>query len=310
MSERKCIFRLYMDAIKQLKSLDLQECDMLTIEKLLFSMSDVPAIKATVVEGTTIARARPGRGFSQPHQLTYRPANKCSNFQRATLLGETAFYGCLAEDQRHNENARAISVAESATLSRMGKESVGREYLTIGLWTITKPLSVISFVTDETYPKVKNRHLDMFRLEYTKRKKYYTPQQIAFSCFLNQEFSKVVNADENYKYKITAQICHDAFYVLEDNIGQHFDAIVYPSVQMGGQAGLDIAIRPDVADKVLQLSHVIETSFFKKREQSILRIDRGYDAHHHLLSGKQFGDDIVCRELHINNLHDLPIIRH
>lgn len=280
------------------------------VEDLLFSMSDIPATKATLLAGTTITRARPGRGFSQPYQLTYRPANKCSNFQRATLPCETAFYGCIAEDQRHNEGARAICVAESATLSRMGKDSIGREYIAIGLWTITKPLSVISFVTDETYPEVKNRHLEMFRREYTKRKKYYTPQQIEFSCFLNQEFSKVVNPDENYKYKITAQICHDAFYVLEDNIGQHFDAIVYPSVQMGGQAGLDIAIRPDVADEVLQLSNIIETSFFKKGEQSILRIDRGYDARHHLLSAKQFGDDIVCRELQINNLQDLPIIRH
>lgn len=310
MSGRKCIFRLYMDAIKQLKSLDLQECDMLIIEKLLFSMSDVPAIKATIVEGTTITRARPGRGFSQPHQLTYRPANKCSNFQRATLPGETAFYGCLAEDQRHNENARAISVAESATLSRMGKESVGREYITIGLWIITKPLSVVSFVTDETYPKVKNRHLDMFRREYTRRKKYYTPQQIEFSRFLNQEFTKVVKDDETYKYKITAQISHDAFYVLEDDNGQHFDAIVYPSVQLGGQAGLDIAIRPDVADNVLQLVNIIETSYFKKGESSISRIDRGYDARHHLLSGKQFEDEVVCRELNIRNLQELPIVRH
>ena len=157
-----------MYALKQVQSLDLLECDISIVSDLLYSIKDVPAIKATLTTGTTITRARPGRGFVQPHQLTYRPALKCNNFQRATLPNETAFYGCIAEDQRHNENARAISVAETATLARMGKESVGREYITIGLWALTRPISVISLITDETYPKVKNHHLEMFREEYIK----------------------------------------------------------------------------------------------------------------------------------------------
>lgn len=69
------------------------------------------------------------------------------------------FYGVISDDQAHLENARAISISECSKLTREGKESIGREKFTLSYWEVIKPLRVVSFIADSTFPEVQNNKL-------------------------------------------------------------------------------------------------------------------------------------------------------
>ena len=64
--------------------------------------------------------------------------------QRATLKGQTMFYGVISDDQSHQENARAIVTGECSKLCREGTSSVGRETITLSHWEVVKPLHIVS----------------------------------------------------------------------------------------------------------------------------------------------------------------------
>lgn len=81
-----------------------------------------------------------------------------------------------------------------------------------------------------------------------------------------------------------------------------FDAVLYPSVAMGGQAGVNIIIRPDVAYKALHLKYIIEEVFYKNKERSVLIIDAGYDEFGNKINGHQCSDDEICQRLDIKSL--------
>ena len=297
------------EALERLRTLDLKHSTTEEVSTLFSIIEDIPAVVITLPERSKIiTRTRMGRGFVTSAELSYCPASRCRNIQRATLPYETAFYGCLADEENHLENGRILGISECSSLAQQGIDSIGREYITASQWEITKPLKVISFINDKTFPKTNNRSkiVELFVKQY----KFNDVEDSHFiheiGDFLTSEFCKKVAKECNYEYLITATIIHDLLYSPEHN----FDAVAYPSVPAEGQLGINIAIKPFAADTKLVLYRVIEQSFFKYKDKSILRIDKGFDSHRHLLSGQQYGDDVVCEQLGILSIKELPIIKH
>ena len=149
---------IVMETIEQLKKIELENSTPDDVRKILYE-SPLPAIKSVITKGTYIIRARKGDGYTKRSQMTYCPVEFCKSLQRATLNGQTMFYGVISDDQSHLENARAISCAECSKLTRAGLESIGREKFTLSYWEVVKPISVVSFITDSTFPKVQNNKL-------------------------------------------------------------------------------------------------------------------------------------------------------
>lgn len=49
---------------------------------------------------------------------------------------------------------------------------------------------------------------------------------------------------------------------------------MYPSVRIGGQAGMNIALKPEVADSSLALQNVGELVYYKNGDKGIVIVDK------------------------------------
>ena len=251
-------------------------------------------------KGIYILRGRRGSGYTKRSQMTYCPAEKCFSMQRATLKGQTMFYGVISDDQSHQENARAIVTGECSKLCREGTSSIGRETISLSHWEIVKPLHVVSLINDETFTEVKdniilNQLRDAFTLFHGEQNSSDEEKEI--SKFISSEFAKKVNS--NNEYLISATIATD---IVKD---MGFDGIVYPSVPMGGQAGLIIAITPKAVNRKLRFRRTLEQTFYKNRGQFFVRLEK---ADGKKIPHKQFPDSIIEKELNIESIFDLPIV--
>lgn len=85
----------------------------------------------------------------------------------------------------------------------------------------------------------------------------------------------------------------------------NFDGIVYPSVQLGGQGGVNIALTTKAVNRKLKFRRTLEQTLYKKGDQSFIRLEKAYGKK---LQRKQFPDSYIEKELNINSVLDLPII--
>ena len=121
--------------------------------------------------------------------------------------------------------------------------------------------------------------------------------------FISKEFSKIVPNGHNNEYKISALLADMMFY----EVGM--DAVSYPSVKLGGQAGMNVAIRPDVVDKKLRLIDIADQCYYKNGQQGIIRIESIYDLKSsNYLSSRHLSDFDICRMIHINNIDELKLV--
>ena len=289
---------IVMETIEQLKKIELENSTPDDVRKILYE-SPLPAIKSVITKGTYIIRARKGDGYTKRSQMTYCPVEFCKSLQRATLNGQTMFYGVISDDQSYLENARAISCAECSKLTRAGLESIGREKFTLSYWEVVKPISVVSFITDSTFPKVQNNKL-LSDLRNTFNNMSLTSQEKNLIRFISDEFSKIVT--DNREYLITATISSDIINKTKT------DGIIFPSVQLGGQGGLNIALSPNAVNSKLRFIRTLGQTLYKNKDKSLIRIEKYTEKNSKTHIKYQFSNQILLDELNIKDVNELPLI--
>ena len=288
-----------MTTLETLRSIDFINSTPEDVRRKLVDLT-ILCVPFYIKKGIYIIRGRRGSGYTKRSQMTYCPTEKCTSMQRATLKGQTMFYGVISDDQSHQENARAIVTGECSKLCREGISSVGRETITLSHWEVVKPLHVVSLINDETFAKVNNNIFlnqlrDAFTLFHGKQNSSREEKEI--SRFICSEFAKEVK-NEN-EYLISATIATD---IIKD---MNFDGIVFPSVPMGGQAGLNVAITPKAVNRKLRFRRTLEQTLYKNGDHSFVRLEK---ADGKKLPYRQFPDSIIEKELNIKSISDLPII--
>lgn len=259
----------YMGIIDKLKHIDFKNNTPEDVIRIL-QLRPIPTILSSVNKGVFILRSRKGGYFTKRSQMTYCPVEKCNSLQRATLAGSTMFYGVISDSQSHLENARAISISECSKLCREGKSSIGREKFSISYWEVIKPLNVVSFIADTTFPEVRNNILlNDLREVFIKLSKSFVEEDVNVFRFISSEFSKVVKDENKEEYLISATIATSIL-----NNEAQIDGIMYPSVQLGGLAGLNIALSPRSVNRKLRFIRIIDNTLYKNREQSYLRMEK------------------------------------
>lgn len=297
-----------MTLLEQLENIDYYNNRYEDVSKLLCSIGEIPATKVVLMPNTIFSRFRMGNGYFSVLSLTYRNAKYCTSMQRATLPNETAFYCCVSADKKHLENTRYIGLFECSKLAK-DINAKGREFITESRWINKEPLNALSFVTDKTFPKVKdNVLLNELRKQYIRNKKNLSEEQFRLSNIINHEFTKHV--EDSCEYLISASVAHDIFYKFESLNGIGFDAIIYPSVPIEGKGGLNVIIRPDVVDRCLLFTLRVELSYFKNKEESLLKIDRIYNNNCKLLQKLNYDENELCSKLNISSIKELPVVRH
>ena len=293
----------YKEKIQRLRSIDLNDDSKTEEIRRLLSQIRFPIVLSNVVAGATVTRARRGRGYRDKKDMSYKPSILCETYQRATLPNQTVFYGILSDDERHLENARAIGVSECSVLADEGYNSIGREYIAVSQWAITKSIAVAYIISANSFKDVhNNRLLENLRQDFINE--YYDNDEALFvSDFIVEEYSKKVASGHDNEYKISA--------IYSDMLlhGFGFEAIAYSSVKLGGQAGLNMAIRPDVADSKLALFNIADQCYYKNAGHGIIRIESIYDVNNQCEQPAfQLSDSDLCIQLDIQSIDDLPLI--
>lgn len=288
-----------MNALEKLRNLDFANTTPDDVRELLSNLQ-ILYVPFDIRKETYILRGRRGGGYTKRSQMTYCPVGKCTSMQRATLANQTMFYGVISDNQAHQEYARAIVTSECSKLCREGINSIGRESFSVAHWEVIKPLHVVSLINDTTYPDVKaNALLNQLREAFVifHGGKQSSENEKEISRFISSEFCKVVNNECDYL--ISATIATDIIKEMD------IDGIVYPSVQFGGQGGVNIALTTKAVNRKLKFIRTIEQTLYKNGERSFLRLEKAYGKK---LPREQIPNSYIEKELNINSILDLPII--
>lgn len=253
------------EVIRKLKGLDLSLYPYNEVLSLVREFQYIKVICLTIRPGAIISRIRKGIGFKSRDELSYPPVANCHICQRANLPNHTMFYGTISDSGTPTDDNRTIAISECSSLAREGKQSKGKEHFTISNWLNTKPLRVATIVDDTVFDKISNNTiLQEAKERFVECKS--NPGYYEFARFVASEFSKPVKYD--YEYLISATIADE--YVHQP----YFDGIMYPSVRMGGQAGMNIALKPGVTHQSLALQNAGELVYYKNGDKGIVVVDK------------------------------------
>lgn len=272
-----------------------------TLYKLLDGLI-MPIVEVYAITDYVFHRARRGKGYQKRSEVSYVPIEYCNSYQRATVPKKTVFYAAMSDDPEHLEQARAITLSECSKLASLGLSSKGREYISVSRWRILEPLRVACIVTPNRYVDVDNKFIDQINAAY--KAKVHTAEENECVKFLEDQFSKNVEVGHPWEYKISAIVSDLLLY------RDRFDAVAYPSVKLGGQAGLNFAIRPDVADSKLELLDITEQCFYKNGKHCSIRTGAIYDVKEcrYRQSLFQSSDKEIAMSLGVEDINDLPIV--
>ena len=218
-------------------------------------------LRLTICEGAIIERIRPDVNVYERKDVSYRPADKNEKPQRATLPYQTAFYGTMCHEKDPLYNNRFTALLESSKLLKKGVNAKGVEQYTLSRWVTNRPLKLAVFVHDSIYPDVKNNRLLSMAKEAFLKHRTFMDEPLQFDVyekFATEQFAKPVESPNDYEYIISATIAKMLMYA------SRLDGVMYPSVPSLGQYGMNVALRPDVADDKLMLTDVNELEYIQK----------------------------------------------
>lgn len=288
-----------MNILEKLQSFDFKNNTPDDVRNLLSNLK-IYSIPFYINKGVYIIRGRKGAGFTKRSQMTYCPEGKCSTLKRASLVNQTMFYGVISNKQSNQQDALLVALCECSILCREGVKSKGKENFSLSYWEILKPLHVVSFINDMTFHKEKgNELLNQLRRAYVTfhGESNSSGDDKDISKFISSEFSKEVK--DSTEYLISATIATD---IIKD---MGYDGIVYPSVQLHGKWGINIALTPQAVNKKLRFKRIVEHTLYKNKGHSILLPKKIVGKKQPLI---QIPDVYIERRLGIRSLSELPNI--
>lgn len=246
-------------ACKRLSNLDLSTFPIEEIKAIFENGIGLPATNVTIAKDVLIGRSRTQIGLSSYKEITYLPSNKCKYYQRASIPNKSVFYGVISSDKYDINNCFLISASETTKIADPEK------VFTTGFWRVKQSLKCISLIADNTFhTEKKNPLINQIREEMIKTLcKFSSPYEAQkLIRYFGKEFSKTCNQECDY---LISALLSDLLF---DKFG--YEAILYPSVQVKGKYGLNVAIRPDVVDKKLKFEKVFEWKFGDKTQKPVI----------------------------------------
>ena len=243
--------------LTELKSLDLSSYPIDRATRLLSELKGNAILVTVLQPGNEIYRMRRKFGYRNKDDFSYKDEKDCKWAQRASLRGETAFYGIIGENNKtQTPSAEYVGLCECSNLLWDTNIEKGVEENSVGRWLVTKPLRLVSMVHPTVYKDIDNPWLVAIKREYNKYR--FNDGFDTIQKFFCDEFSKPVNREQDYNYLISALFTKR----MVSEYG--FDGIVYPSQRCGGKVGLNIALsKPAVDNKKIDLVKIYEVRCFK-----------------------------------------------
>jgi len=291
------------EIISNLRGLDLSTYPFSQTQELIRSLGHTGFLVITLHRGKRIIRARSGDNYSTRNELTYLSQVKNLKCKRASTPNKTMFYGSIIQDSQSEEENRMIAASETSNLLREGIDTTGIEKITYGRWLVIKDINLIALINENTYANVLNNpFLSELKSAYNKSIKStpgFETKNRKINSFFVEEFSKS-NIKYDYDYFLSAMFTEIISYDLQ------FDGVIYPSVQIGGQLGFNVAIKPETVDNNMILDFVSESTLYKKGDISLNLIDKISELNTwKYVDSHQVTLDVILEKLHIKELDEL-----
>jgi len=233
------------------------------------SIRHIPIALAKLHRGAAIDRVRLNKDkpfFSSQDELSYIKDKTVieqfmKEFGRANKPHQPLFYGAL-ESTKIKEN-RLTAYLETSTLIRDNDTVLLEgELFTLSRWRTNEELIIPEIVFSDEAIKNNPDTTVSFEKQYDFLKEE-PMREIALRQLqlFSEEFARKKNSHHDYKISV-------AYADLLMNEGG-FPGIVYPSVQSGYQ-GQNVVLRPDIADKYLELTIVSTHRLHKNKMKSLM----------------------------------------
>jgi hypothetical protein len=257
------------EALRQLNELKAVDLRMASLDELLQRLDQfhhhIGVIKTipagTVVSRTVSCKYLKGTASEIPihvSQISFNPNAAICGFNRASWAGTTAFYGAISSEKLKSYNTGGFEVLTDLKVS---ENEVDRETFVVGKWIVKKDLNLVhvSGNLKHNAQQVAERY-EAFYKTVSQHPEHIIPLKMVDS-FLTAEYSKTVDKDAKWNYKISAAY---AELVKRDN----WPGILFPSVQADG-AGDNVVLFPEHVDEYLQLERAALTTYFKRSDDIV-----------------------------------------
>lgn len=278
------------DIVALLQSIDLEnteECKE-TVRRYINAVFPLAWLHHPLRTGTIITRCRKDAPDLCKESYGCKKAEMVIDFQRASIPYETVFYGAVGD--RTKEDGELIAMLETSKLHREGK-TIGQEIIYVSHWRIKKNIDMAIICHPNIYINVNpTGSVKDMQINYQRRLPDYPnhdiiPEFDRLVEFMSCQFAKKVQDGDNHKYMISAYFAHNT---LETEAG-----LIYPSVQVNGKLGFNIAIRPDIVQEYIE---------FVDAEKHIL-----YKANEYMqVPANLYSDKFIATSLGIDSLDILP----
>jgi len=225
------------DTIRKLKELNLQKASMDEIRDLLFLIKDHIGTRRSYKEDTVICRTLLKKDDEIPYtnveRISYKKDTVGMGFGRASYEGNTAFYGCLNTSILKCDITSAFEV-----LSHSIDKKLERYHIVSGKWILQRDIDLffIGGGTNLLYLCDEGLERNNLLLDFILKDHSNVLALKIIDSFICEEFSKVVDKDKPWEYKISA--CYSEILKEQGEAG-----LVYPSVKANG-GGLNIVLFP------------------------------------------------------------------
>lgn len=261
------------------------------VRRIVNALFPIPWLHHPLKAGTIISRCRRDAPNLGKDSFGCKPAEIVEDYQRASIPHKTIFYGAVGD--REVEDGEFIAMLETSKTHRNNIE-LGREEIYVSHWVVKQDIGMALI----SHPKVFvdssiGSTVDEMQKNYIRLLPSYPADRdfiIEFDKlaeFVARQFAKRVKDGNNFEYLISAQFANNA---LETDYG-----IIYPSVQVNGKLGFNVALRPDIINSHLD---------FIDAEKHIL-----YKAGNYMqVPANKYSDDHLAVSLGISSLDILPEI--
>ena len=259
------------EIISSLKKLNLEDEPVNEIKKLIKQVGKIGYILIKFHKGKSIIRARAnedGQRFRHNKELSFKPQQYNTTYQRASTPNQTMFYGTFLPDRIETSelnNARVVGVFEAMPWLR-DENSSGYKKITFGRWYVQEDINFIAIMHKDTFYQESNytRELvDAYNDFIDQEDKEMVEKSLNYQRFLADEFSKDIEVHTDY---LISAIFSE---IITQN--PNIDGIIYPSVRILGK-GFNVAIKPEACKKI-GLYVVGECSIYKRKDHIVVGID-------------------------------------
>lgn len=236
--------------ISQLSSIHLEDTPECRgcVHRLVDSIFPLHWLHHPLKAGTTISRCRKDAPNLKQESFGCKQPDTVTSFQRASIPYESVFYGAVGD--RDIGDGDFIAMLETSNLHRKNKP-IGQEEIYVSRWMVTQDIDMVLICHPNVYVDVNyNSTVNAMQRNYIRLLPKY-PAEVDFIPifdnlveFVAGQFAKSVSEDNNCQYMISSYFAHNS--LLTES------GIIYPSVQVNGKLGFNVALRPDIVENSLK----------------------------------------------------------